>query len=158
MEFRLYYRGRLTANGPPPEKWLLRRRFHEQLARLWNQEPLAGTRSRWLSPDTEEKSVLMTVGPFTFAPLVSSKLGVAAELDILFLRLQAPGAIVAYGGDLDNRVKTLLDALRVPDVNQIGRETPMEREVPFFCLLQDDILVTRLAVTADQLLDSDDRD
>jgi hypothetical protein len=95
----------------------------------------------------------MRLGEFWFVPLVSQTAGLVAELDILFVRPQLPGAVVSSGGDLDNRIKTLLDALRVPRAGEIAAtDRPGESEDPFYCLLEDDILVTRLAVTADQLL------
>ena len=40
MEFVLYYRGSLKANGRPTDKHKLRKHFHKQLSELWNQEPL----------------------------------------------------------------------------------------------------------------------
>jgi hypothetical protein len=35
---------------------------------------------------------------------------------ITLLRPEAPGNIVTQGGDIDNRLKTLLDALKVPNL------------------------------------------
>ena len=81
-----------------------------------------------------------------------------AELDILFLRRQEPGAIVTSGGDIDNRMKTLLDALRVPKTASEIPENdfPAPDETPFCCLLEDDVLVTRLAIDTDRLLEPGD--
>ena len=71
------------------------------------------------------------------------------QLDIRFLRREQPGAII-HGGDLDNRLKTLFDGLRIPLA---------EDEVPnsllpggrYFCLMEDDALVTRLTIETGQL-------
>jgi hypothetical protein len=50
-------------------------------------------------------------------------------------------------------VRTLLDALRIPDnADETGRATPTEDEKPLFCLLEDDRLISEVKVTADQLL------
>ncbi|HZO42622.1 MAG TPA: hypothetical protein VFE97_25630 [Methylomirabilota bacterium] len=57
----------------------------------------------------------MKLGEFWFVPLISQRAGLIVELDVLFLRPQLPGAVVSSGGDLDNRIKTLLDALRIPE-------------------------------------------
>lgn len=48
-----------------------------------------------------------------------------------------------------------MDALKVPsELTELPRgETPEEDENPFFCLLQDDSLITRLSVEADRLLE-----
>jgi hypothetical protein len=62
---------------------------------------------------------------------------------------------VISAGDLDNRIKTLIDTLRKPqNANELrGHETPSAGEDPFFCLLEDDDLVTGLTVETDMLLD-----
>ena len=49
-----------------------------------------------------------------YRPLVRKKLGLACALDILFLRQEEPGQLVLQSGDIDGRIKTLFDALRIP--------------------------------------------
>ncbi len=58
-------------------------------------------------------------------------------------------------GDIDNRLKTLIDALRLPTSGRelAGSETPQAGEDPFFCLLRDDKQVTHLEVETDNLLE-----
>lgn len=153
MQFRLTYRGELKANGRPAEKQALRRHFHAQLRELWNQAPLNSC-ERFLQ-EGDELSVLTEMEPFTFAPLICERLALVAELDITFLRPGAPGDLVRQGGDIDNRMKTLLDSLCVPPHPNgipVG-DTPGEGETPMFCLLGDDGLVVRLNVETDRLLD-----
>ena len=159
MDFRLYYRGQLRANGSAAEKQRLRRHFHRQLSRLWDQPPLLDHKLLLVNnrgavgPAQAQRQV----GRFWFMPLISTAVGLVAELEILFLRPQRPGAIVGSAGDIDNRLKTLLDGLRVPDLGQIAADdVPGEGEEPLHCLLEDDVLITRLGVTTDQLLDSGD--
>ena len=56
-------------------------------------------------------------------------------------------------GDIDGQVRTLLDALRMPDnPDETGGANPSTDESPLFCLLQDDRLVSEVKVTSDQLL------
>lgn len=86
--------------------------------------------------------------------LVSEGNDLLAELDITILRPAIPGALINHGGDLDNRLKTLLDALRIPDSGELSSDwTPHEDEVPFHCLLSDDKLVTSIAIRSDRLLE-----
>jgi hypothetical protein len=157
MQFRLTYRGVLSANGRPEEKQALRRHFHGQLKVLWQQPPLAAFERFLEGPEDNELSVLVDQGDFTFAPLVCETLALVAELDVTFLRPGAPGDLVRQGGDIDNRMKTLLDALCVPpQPNALPRgDRPQEGEDPFMCLLGDDGLISRLNVEADRLLDPD---
>ena len=56
----------------------------------------------------------ITHGNSGYLPLVRRSLGLACDLDIVFLRKGDPGATVSQGGDLDNRIKTLFDGLRMP--------------------------------------------
>jgi hypothetical protein len=160
MEFTLYYRGELKSNGGPDDKHRLRRHFHCQLRQLWEQKPLNAFKGSLLvSPDPHplegNLSVLRHIGGFAFAPLVSERIHLIAELEILLLRPEAPGSIITQGGDIDNRIKTLLDGLKVPsEPNALPKgAVPQSDETPFFCLLEDDNLITRVSVETDRLLE-----
>ncbi len=153
MEFRLFYRGELKANRGSVDKHELRKRFHPQLRDLFSQAPLA--QCWYLIDQASSANILFSVSAFTFAPLVNERMKSIAALDILFLRPEAPGAIITKGGDIDNRLKTLLDALKMPhEPNALPPgSSPAPDETPFFCLLQDDNLITDLRVTTDRLLE-----
>jgi hypothetical protein len=88
-----------------------------------------------------------------FVPIVTKAGGYSCSLRILFLRRDNPGHLIASGGDIDNRLKVLFDGLRMPDtVGELGA-LPLEAdENPFFCLLEDDSLITSVTVTTDRLL------
>ncbi len=56
-------------------------------------------------------------------------------------------------GDIDNRLKTLFDSLRMPSPSQeCGQESPGEAEDPFYVLLEDDETIANVSVTTDRLL------
>ncbi|MEJ5357917.1 MAG: hypothetical protein WHT06_04520 [Desulfobacterales bacterium] len=156
MEFYLHYDGPLKANGNIRDKHHLREQFHAQLSVLWGQVPLAPDIGGLLSypPAKNSLSVIMKRSEFTFAPLVCEKLALVCELDITFLRPEAPGAVITQGGDIDNRLKTLFDGLRIPRVpDEIPSGfAPIENDKPFFCLLEDDNLITRVNVATGRLL------
>lgn len=154
MRFRLHYRGELRANSNPKHKWELRSKFHHQLKLLWKQEPLVGI-GKYIDPSYKPDDCYLGIARAgrTFYPIVSEKIWTIAELDILMLRPGEPGAIAVGGGDIDNRLKTLLDSLCVPNANDNSTSPLPENETDVFCLLQDDKLITRLAVEADRLLD-----
>lgn len=157
MEFRLIYEGILPGQGARSEhKWAIRRALHPQLQRLWEQEPLRAAAAAWLAwpaPATGT-SVVFERGPVLLAPLVTSRLNLHAEVDILLFRRQARGALISNEGDLDNRLKTLVDGLRAPRVAQEARLAAIGDEVPspFYCLLEDDSLITRIGLESEQLL------
>jgi len=122
----------------------------------WGVPPLSEQPTLLSHPPTPgQHSLIETRGPFIFAPLVTDTMHLMAELRILFLRAAPPGRLCA-GGDIDNRIKTLLDALRMPtlaEVNSVGL-SPQVDEQPFFCLLKDDTDVTALTVDTDRFLDA----
>lgn len=176
MEFRLTYDGPLFVTGAEPigqqpdrrasHKHDIRREFHRQLKRLWAITPFLHTGERSgpsvfiteSSPhtppyDMASLSAKYFLYGFNFVPLVTQDLNLICGLEILFLRPDRPGGVV-WHGDIDNRLKTLLDALTIPTANEnyVGR-TPDSDEKPFFCLLADDKLVTKVSVETDQLLD-----
>jgi hypothetical protein len=93
-----------------------------------------------------------------FVPLVSRAGGFTCAIDILFMRLDNPGSVVKHGGDLDNRIKVLLDGLRMPDNESELAGIPFDTdEQPFFSLLEDDKLITSLKITTDMLLEPGDK-
>lgn len=157
MDFRLTYRGQVRPRQQTNVAHVheIRRAFHPQLKRLWTYEPLVSNAEYLrLPPDEGTYGVFEDIGGKRFASLVSRRLDLIASLEVLFLRNQAPGQLLYEGGDLDNRIKTLLDALRMPsagEIQQIGNAFD-DTEQPFFCLLRDDALVTKLSVESDRLL------
>lgn len=167
MRFTLHYEGPLAAGGSAATKQFIREQLEPQLKELWTYSPLAdapGETSRFLHPvrpddevvdqesnlglDLRTPSALVSKFGHTFAALVSGPLGLVAELDILMLRPSEPGQIFAGGGDIDNRLKTLFDALSAPQHKQ--QIPPNARATsdkdPLFVLLDDDNRITRVNV------------
>lgn len=163
MKFRIFYRGQLKSNGASKEKQALRQKFHLQLKDLWSRKPLNPEFVKYIEepyisdPRPNKINIIKTVGAFSFVPIVCETFRTIADLDIIFLRPEEPGSILTKGGDIDNRIKTLLDGLRIPKANEIPEgDRPQEGENPFFCLLEDDALVTHISVTTDRLLEFND--
>jgi hypothetical protein len=89
---------------------------------------------------------------YKFVPLVTEKLCLRCSIEILFLRPDEPGQLIK-SGDLDARIKTIFDALRMPtNLDEAGGQGPQDGEEPFYCLLEDDKLVADITVVTDQLL------
>jgi hypothetical protein len=175
MEFTLYYHGPLKAasasNRRPRDKHKLRKHFHKQLKELWKQKPLVD-HPEFLQPvnetathmgrdedddiyvNMEDITLLREVGDFQFVPAVSEKLEMVADLTITLLRPGPLGGIVTARADLDNQLKTLLDALKAPreSAELPPGVSPELDEAPFFCLVEDDALITSINITTDRLL------
>ena len=157
MEFRLVYEGPLLAQGAKAaHKWEIRRALHPQLAQLWLGKPLVTAAPRLLdaSPQRTPESIIVERDGLRFAPLISQRLNLYAEISVLLMRQQAQGALFSEGGDIDNRLKTLLDALRLPRGPNEGRAGDLRPDdpEPFFCLMEDDALITKVSVETAQLL------
>jgi len=92
---------------------------------------------------------------YRFVPLVVEELSLVCAIHILFLRNGQPGDLIS-SGDIDNRIKTVVDALTMPtNAGQIGPyKTPGPDQDPFYVLLADDKLVSHLAVETDTMLES----
>ena len=160
MEFYLHYRGRLKGNARPSEKHSLRQHFHKQLKELWSQKPLSDYA---IDPSTEdftnqESSFVRKIGSFVFVPLINESMNLIAELEIILLRPEPPGAIITQSGDIDNRLKTLFNALRIPHspTEYLKLDAPKPDEIPFFCLLEDDNLIQHVSIRTDRLLEPAD--
>ena len=159
MKFRLLYEGPIAPRQKIglPDVHAIRKSLHPQLYSLWQFLPLAAEVSKVLlrheDASDNQIGIIETRGNTLFTPIVTKRLDLMCELDITFLRKQAPGQLIGEGGDIDNRVKTLLDALSVPPFSQqdFFRDKG-DLDHPVHCLLQDDSLVTRLSVETDRLL------
>ena len=131
----------------------IRRAFHSQMKRLWLQHPtLSGIAIQ--SPDIVSR---ISLEDFTWLPLVTESNGLICKLDILMLRAGPPGRVIA---DIDNRLKTIFDALRMARTpEELGSRTPegqlkpLTDETPFFVLLENDHLITHVSVTTDTILE-----
>ena len=75
------------------------------------------------------------------------------SVDILFLRSGTKKAVYSQG-DLDGRLKTLLDALSIPVPTQgyENRNPERKSQNPLYVLLENDKQITKLAVETDTLL------
>ena len=89
-----------------------------------------------------------------FVPLVRNSYALHCGLKILFLRREPPGRVY-QGGDIDGRMKTLLDALSIPQHVEQVRANPGGPEVTY-CLMEDDSLISGLNVESERLLGAGD--
>ncbi len=169
MEFRLRYSGPLKATQRDPLpgslqttkhaalKQSMRSSFNRQLRTLWkttgflsgNQDGPTSTKPYHIGRLSEKHQLEL----WKFVPLVTENLELITTIDIMLLRLDHPGSSL-WSGDMDNRIKTLIDALEMPTQNDnYGSLHPTEDQQPLFCLLENDRLLTGVNVSTDLLLD-----
>lgn len=147
MPITLQYRGRILSssdkNSKTKNKNELRGYFNPQLKHFLDDPPMDlysfYTRGHTYSNDE-----------LTFHPLVVARQA-TCELNIKLLTRSKPGNLI-HDGDLDNRLKTIFDALTMPrDVLRTGIGKP-EKEPPFYVLLEDDCSITDFCVKSELLL------
>jgi hypothetical protein len=155
MQFRLTYAGPLLAssksNTRAKHKHEIRKKLHPQLQRLWailDMDQAAGQKRSEIYP------AKFPLGEYRFFPLIRAEHSPICGVHVLLLRHGEPGRLV-QSGDIDNRAKTLLDALRKPNnTDELGGyATPADGETPFYIFLEDDRLLTQLSIETDTLLD-----
>jgi hypothetical protein len=85
-----------------------------------------------------------------YLPLVRESLSTTCTLNVLFLRQEEPGSLRQGDGDLDNRIKTFLDALEIKpeDGNSDGDEVDGIN----YRLFENDKLVRGLKIDSERLL------
>ena len=180
MQFYLVYSGPLSASGnsrKTNEIAKIRSQFHPQLEILWQKSAaLQRLMATSIVPSNESGHIGFTESPIgqdwrqqdsiplgwvsliepirrgnsNFMPLIRKSLDLNCKLEILFLRQEDPGSLVLQGGDLDNRIKTLCDALTIPN-DDMAERFPSNHALTH-CLLESDALVSALDVDTDRLL------
>jgi len=183
MKFRLTYEGELLSKqkgGGANHKHKIRRQMHKSLKELWathaylsqatvpvneaEEKKLARTptsKSYYSKPASSGYALMKDalalrhqMAGFSFVPLVRESLSLSCSLDILLLA-PPPRYSIYHSGDIDNRLKTFIDALRMPSQkSELAGAKPTNFEKPFYCLLEDDKLLDRLTLEADTLYHS----
>ena len=130
-------RGGLPPNkrGTIDAKHRIRRELHPQVRQLWRND----MSEAWTPAEGKNRAPIDVLADehakwgFRFAPLVTRRNQLAASIDVLMLRRDGPPHIFGDSGDLDGRVKTLLDGLRMPrQQTELGGATPAADENPLF--------------------------
>lgn len=150
MEFCIHYYGKLKSRDNAAGKHAIRRALHDQVKSLCVSDRFAqvfkGDLEETRRP--EEKPMFVEHDGKRYWFLIAEDLATVVDLSITILVPHAVGRIIQNGGDIDNRVKTLFDALRVPAV---ASEVPSSDSFDYgsggmYCLLEDDKLINRISI------------
>ena len=171
LDFRLTYAGPLRASQDDNKLRQrshhvhdIRQQFHAQLKILWAAHPVMKQVAKngssvelYVGSGAPPLNQIFDREGFKWLPIVTKENGLICKVEILMLREGQPGKVLY---DIDNRLKTLFDALRMPtgpeelgEKTVRGKRTPQGGENPFYVLLETDSLITHIGVTADTLLE-----
>ncbi|HEV2161356.1 MAG TPA: hypothetical protein VGR52_03850 [Stellaceae bacterium] len=175
MRFTLTYDGELGAKARHKQAWEIRRQLAPQLRELWEIDPslqrlllrrylTSGgyfpieqhhSVEQFKSSEKTANSIDLCEpifrGGYNFVPLVRNSLLLKCGLTVIFLRKEPPGKVY-QGGDLDNRLKTLFDALSVPTNPEQVVSGDTDAPDPICTLVEDDSLITGIDIETRQLL------
>jgi hypothetical protein len=150
VKFSLTYDGELLSASDKHSRLANKNRIRFALsAQLWNIY-CAANFSRFQLDEETVVAATRWIKDITFFPLLTREMKSSCSLAIKFMRNEQAGQIV-HGGDMDNRLKTLFDALRMPEndnkvLPDLMSESALKNEKGCVCLLEDDSLITDLSV------------
>jgi hypothetical protein len=178
MELTLRYSGKVPSSRHRKEKHDIRCCFQTQLADFWARDPrlsavdlssvAPAVKSERFKFDVRQQEKRQRVGRarhnryyfhevsgIKFVPIVTRWRFLRCELSLTVHRYEGAhltGGLIDNNGDLDNQLKTLLDALRMPyEPGDLPRGVQHDAS-HYFVLLEDDRLVTKLHLeTKDRL-------
>jgi hypothetical protein len=156
MQFRLVFEGEIRSSQNP-DKLRMVHNIREQLAPqvegVWEYPPYSDVLDWRLQQPPGELSIYKSYQNHVFLPLVAERVGLCGEVDILLLRRQPKGSIISSQGDLDNRMKMLIDALRAPTPSEVQalQKKGLLHDGPHYCVFHDDNLITNLSINVDRL-------
>lgn len=129
----------LTTRGNAKEKHEIRMKFSEQLGKLVKTQPFILGKSKLANRKWHKNK-------YIFFPLVPFSSQCSASLKVRILDRQQRGYLIGRGGDIDNRLKTILDALRIPNEGTDMKGVAPGNRKRIYTLLEDDRQVSSLSV------------
>ena len=162
MRFSLKYEGELKSSNSSKthvvDKNRLRWHFSGQLQQLFargNFSKFPKVEGVVAGADTGGRIVFSwdvhSFNGIEFVAVLDRSFQVACSLKIQMDRPERPGSLFQRNGentgDLDNRVKTLFDSLRMPhNENEVTRDSKNPSRNFCMCLFEDDSMVTELGI------------
>lgn len=142
----LVYQGPLKSNGRAEHKASLREQFSLQLRKVYERDVL----NENIRDHVQEKCVKEVAGA-KFTSLANKIFGLYARIDVTVLSIDNAGIFSTAQGDIDNRLKTLFDALSIPPESQASSVKSTLPDLTV-CLVEDDRLIRDVRVRVGELL------
>jgi hypothetical protein len=142
----LVYQGPLKSNGKAEHKAIVREQFSRQLRPIYERDILRDNVRNYV-----KQNCVKEVAVAKFTSLANKVFGLHARIDVTMLSIDNAGIFSAAQGDIDNRLKTLFDALSIPPESQASSvKSPLPDLT--VCLVEDDRLIRDVRVRVGELL------
>jgi hypothetical protein len=170
-QFTLRFGGHVPSGargGKAEEKHNLRVHFSDQIHRKWQKIKALNQYLEMHMPIVEDHRSGRFCKPsngdellpffgvkrsgLTIFPMISAHNALMCELSI-FMSVMEP-RLLEPKGDLDNRVKFIFDALRMPHEDQEIPASACSGSDQLYCLLEDDSLIRKFSVEAEEAISS----
>jgi hypothetical protein len=155
MRFPLSYEGPLPSSGNPrngnptpklEQIWKIRTAIHHQIRAVYDNHMAFQENSDQSRILFAELNVPVMVDGKKFFSIARVKFKLKCELRIELHVNHAVASVITNGADLDNRLKTLFDALRAPHNQQEIKGYMPDDIENFCCLLEDDVIISALQI------------
>jgi len=168
MDLELDYDGFVPSHqgGHSEHKQKLRMAFSEQLRRHWTQQsdylwnwyskglPVARVNADGIcDPDPVEPFFKVELFNYWMIPLASYRNNLSCRVDVKILRRKQRSRLVQGRADLDNQLKLVQDALKMPKNQNEVPGNMYGHGDEMFVLVEDDSLITRSSVEGVPRLD-----
>lgn len=158
MNFTLFYLGKLpSANSSTSEKIeKIRRGISPQMRNLFDYGPLKNY-PMILEPSNEDDTsrpfnLYREVDGHPYTCLINEAMGAACRLSITSFETKGTLSVSNQIGDVDNKLKPLLDALSLPKSQPAQKAESKKSLETIHCLLEDDSLVWEINIQRKRLL------
>jgi len=154
MRFPLSYEGSLPSSGNPrdptrppklQEIWAIRNAINPQIKSVIDHHPVFSGGSGNRNKLVQEIGSPIVVAGKKFYALARVAFKLKCDLQIEMHVNHPIATVVTNVGDLDNRLKTLFDALRAPQYPHEIKEY-MPNIDDYCCLLENDVLISALQI------------
>jgi hypothetical protein len=155
MNFTLFYSGPIRSGNSKDIRHIndIRLSISPQIRRLYECEPLKSHKVN-CEPGSSDGyfKTYVNVEERSYSALVNPSIEAVCQLSVTFFEAEGTLSVASQIGDVDNKTKTLLDALRLPQKTDIPK-IPHSQET-IHCLLFDDALLWGVDIKRRRLLDS----
>lgn len=142
MNFTLFYSGRIRSSNKRNVKHIndIRCKLSPQIRQLYDCNPLKSIDAKCEpgSHTAQDVRTYTKIAGRDYSSLVNKGLGLACQINVIFYEATGTISVANDIGDVDNKAKTLIDALKLPSNDEVDKLSDELMQSTVHCLLMDD--------------------